>query len=62
VVLFFIPIGTLNPAMDGAIDDALSKVDDADALVDTSVHNDSLFTLLFNYNCIRIDGDAIRTG
>lgn len=61
VVLFFIPVGTLNPTIDGAIDDALAKVPDADALVDATLYNDLLLTLIFNSNCIRIEGTAIRT-
>jgi len=60
-VLFFIPIGTLNPTIDAAIDDALAKIPDADALVDAKLYNDILIAFLFNSNCIRVEGTAIRT-
>jgi len=60
-LLSIIPLGTLNPTVDGAIDDALESVRDADALTDASIYNDILITILFNSNCIRIEGTAIRT-
>lgn len=60
-LLSIIPLGTLNPTVDGAIDDALESFREADALTDASVHNDILITLLFNSNCIRIEGTAIQT-
>jgi hypothetical protein len=60
-LLSLIPIGTLNPTMDGALDEALAKVEDADALTDASFYNDILITLIFNSNCIRVEGTAIRT-
>jgi hypothetical protein len=59
--ILVIPLGTTNPTIDGAIDAALAKAPGADALVDASIHNDVLFTLLFNRTCVRITGDAIRT-
>lgn len=62
MLLSIIPIGTLNPTIDGAIDDALSGFRDADALTDAAIYNDILITFLFNSNCIRIEGTAVRTG
>ena len=59
--ILIIPLGTTNPTIDGAIDAALAKAPDADALVDASVHTDLIFTLLYNRSCVRIKGDAIRT-
>ena len=60
-VLLLIPIGTQNPTIDGAIDDALDQVPEADALVDASLFQDDLFLLLYTQNCIRVEGDAVRT-
>jgi len=60
-LLSIIPLGTLNPTIDGAIDDALSRVLDADALTDASIFNDILIAFIFNSNCIRVEGTAIRT-
>lgn len=59
--LLFIPLGKLNPSIEGAIDDALESVPEADAMTDAQFHQDMLFTLLFNQSCFRVNGDAIRT-
>ncbi len=60
-IFFFIPVGIMNPSMDGAVDDALAKVEDADALVDASFFWDRLILLLYNHSCIRVEGTAINT-
>lgn len=59
--ILFIPLGTLNPTVDGAIDNLLEQVDDADAVTDASIYNDLLIALIYNSNCIRIEGTAVRT-
>jgi hypothetical protein len=60
-MFLFIPLGKLNPSVEGAIDDALEAVPEADAMADAQFHQDILFTLLFNQSCFRVKGDAIRT-
>lgn len=60
-MILFIPAGTMNPTIDGAIDDALEKVPEADALVNASIHNDLVYALLYASNCIRVEGTPIRT-
>lgn len=60
-VLLFIPLGVLNPTIDGAIDDALDKHPEADALTDVTLHNTILFTFFFNQTCVRVKGTPIRT-
>ena len=60
-MFLFIPIGVLNPSIEGALDDALEKVPEADAMVDATIHQTTLFTLLFNQNCFRIKGSPIKT-
>ena len=60
-MFLLIPLGTLNPTYDGAIDLALDSVPDADAIVDATFYQDSLFTLVYNRGCIRVTGDAVRT-
>lgn len=60
-MILFIPLGTLNPTYDGAIDDALASVPEADALVDAVFHQDSLVTLIYNRGCVRVSGTAVRT-
>jgi hypothetical protein len=60
-LLGIIPLGVLNPSIDGAIDAALAQAEGADALVDASIYNDVMIALIVNSNCIRIQGTAIRT-
>ena len=60
-MIVFIPLGTLNPSMEGAIDDALESVPEADALVNARFRQSMLFTLIFNQSCVRVKGDAVRT-
>jgi hypothetical protein len=60
-MVLFIPLGTLNPTYDAAIDKALEPVPDADALADAVFHQDTIFTLLYNRSCIRVKGTAIKT-
>lgn len=62
LILGFIPIGTLNPTLDGAIDDALAKTAGrADALADLSIFQDFLYLLLYAEGCMRVEGTAVRT-
>lgn len=56
-----IPFGKLNPTIEGAIDDALSAVPDADALSDVRVRQTLVYTLLINQICFRVRGDAIKS-
>ena len=60
-MILFIPLGTLNPTYDGAIDAALEGVPNADAIVDATFYQDVMFTLIYNETCIRVTGDAVRT-
>lgn len=60
-VLLIIPLGTMNPTIDGAIDDALAKAQGADALVNATIKRTSLFTLLYNRGCVTVEGTAIST-
>jgi hypothetical protein len=61
VVLLLIPLGTLNPTIDGAIDDALAQAPGADALVNVSIKRTSLFAILYARSCVEIEGTAIST-
>lgn len=60
-IILFIPLGSLNPSMEGAIDAALEPVPEANAIADATFHQTSLITLLFNQSCVRVRGDAVRT-
>ncbi len=62
VVIFLgIPIGTMNPTVDGAIDDALEGYPTADALSDLSIHASNWTVILFGQSCVTVKGDAIST-
>jgi hypothetical protein len=60
-MLLFIPLGSINPSMEGAIDDALESVPEADAMTNARFQQSILFTLLYNQGCYRVRGDAVRT-
>lgn len=56
-----IPIGTLNPTIDGAVDNALAQVPGADALTDVALFQDLGFYLLVTQICVRVEGKAVST-
>jgi hypothetical protein len=61
VILLLIPIGTLNPTIDGAIDDALDKVSGADALIDVTIKSYAWTAILFTQSCVTVEGTAISS-
>ena len=60
-ILLILRFGVQNPTIDGAIDDALDQVKEADALSDAALYRDRIFTLIYNRGCERVKGTAIRT-
>ena len=56
-----IPIGTLNPTIDGAVDNALEQVPGADALTDVAIYRDFFTLVLFQQICVRVEGKAVST-
>lgn len=56
-----IPIGTLNPTIDGAVDNALEQAPGADALADVALFQEVYFFVVFAQICIRTEGKAIST-
>jgi len=61
IVLLLIPIGVMNPTIDGAIDDALDKVPGADALIDVTIKSYAWTVLLFTQQCVTVEGTAISS-
>ena len=61
VILLLIPVGTLNPTIDGAIDDALDKVPGADALIDVTIKSHAWTMILFTQSCVTVEGTAISS-
>ena len=59
IILLLIPIGTLNPTIDGAIDDALDKVPGADAMIDITIKQNAWTAILFTQSCVTVKGTAI---
>ena len=52
-LLGLIPLGTMNPTLDGALDDALAKVPTADALANATVTTDAYYFILWAQSCSR---------
>lgn len=59
-LLLFLPLGSLNPNLQEAMDNALAKVPEANAMSDLAVYNDTVFTLIYNRTCLRVRGDVGR--
>ena len=59
-VLLFIPMGSLVPNLDEAMDRALEKVPDGNILTDVAVYSDVRFTYIYNRTCLRVKGDVGR--
>ncbi len=59
--LLFIPVGTQNPTIDGAIDDALDQVPGADALIDATIKASGWTALLVSQSCVTVEGTAISS-
>lgn len=60
-MLLFIPIGSMNPSMEGAIDNALESIPEADAMTNARFKQTTLFTLIYNQGCLKVKGDAVST-
>ena len=60
-LILFIPIGTLNPTIDAAIDDALSDYPEADALIDLTIEQKVWTALLYTEGCVIVKGTAISS-
>ena len=58
-LLLFIPIsGRLNPSVDEAMSDAMSKVPGSNVMTDVALYNDVILTYIFNQACYRVKGDV----
>src|SRR6266851_6780081 len=51
-VFFIVPIGSLNPNLQEAVDKAVAQVPNGDMMINVAVHEDVLFTLLYDRICI----------
>lgn len=57
--VLFIPIGSLNPNLQDAIDKAIAQVPGGNAMTDLSIHEDILFLEIYNRICLRVDGNVV---
>lgn len=57
-----IPWGSLYPSLEEALDRAVGQVAGGDMMVNAVAHRELLITLLYNRDCISVDGDVVRTG
>jgi hypothetical protein len=60
-MILFIPIGTLNPNIQDAVDRAVEKVPNGDMMTNVTLNEDMLFTLVYNRVCVRVTGDVVNT-
>lgn len=62
IILLLIPIGLVNPTIEGAIDDALDQVPGADALMNASIKKTVMSLLpIYTKTCVVVEGDAVNT-
>jgi hypothetical protein len=59
--ILFVPLGTLNPNLQDAVDKAVEQVPEGDMMTNVTAYNDILFTHLYDRNCIRVVGDVVNT-
>jgi len=59
--ILFVPWGSLRPDVEEAVDRAVDQVAGGDMLINAAMYNDVLVTLIYNRNCIRVDGDVVNT-
>jgi hypothetical protein len=60
-LILFIPIGTLNPNIQDAVDRAVEKVPNGDMMTNVTMSEDLLFTLIYNRVCVKVTGDVVNT-
>jgi hypothetical protein len=60
-LILFIPLGTLNPNVQDAVDRAVEKVPNGDMMTNVTLNEDFLFTLIYNRRCVRVTGDVVNT-
>jgi PBP1b-binding outer membrane lipoprotein LpoB len=60
-MILFVPIGTLNPNLQDAVDRAVAKVPNGDMMTNVTAYTDFLFTLVYNRRCVRVVGDVVDT-
>ena len=57
-MLLFIPLGSLVPNAEEAIDRAMEQVPKGNVMTDVAVYNDLIFTYILNRTCLRVKGDV----
>jgi hypothetical protein len=60
-IILFIPLGTLNPNIQDAVDRAVEQVPNGDMMTNVTLTEDLLFTLVYNRRCVRVTGDVVNT-
>lgn len=57
-MILFIPLGSLAPNVEEAMDQALAQVPGGNIMTDVAIYQDTIFTYLFNQTCLRVKGDV----
>jgi hypothetical protein len=58
--ILFIPVGSLIPNIEEAVDRALEKVPEGNAMANVALYQDPFFTYIYNRSCIRVKGDVVK--
>lgn len=59
--ILLIPMGTLNPNIQDAVDRAVEKVPNGDMMTNVTLNEDLVFTLVYNRDCVRVTGDVVNS-
>jgi hypothetical protein len=54
-----IPIGSLNPSIQEAMDRAIAQAPSGNAMTDIAIHEDIMTLLLYTRICMRVDGAVV---
>ena len=57
-LLGLIPLGSFNPNLEEAVDDAMAKVPDGNVMTNAVTYVDSWTAILVAQNCYRVKGDV----
>ena len=56
--LSIIPLGSLNPNAEEAMDRAMAEVPEGNVMTNVAIYNDIVTTFVLNQTCLRVKGDV----
>ena len=57
-LLFFIPLGSIVPNAEEAMDLAMEKVPEGNVMTNVAIYNDVVNLIVFSQTCLRVKGDV----